>query len=162
VCKKENKNKNKRNPGKIQLARDPTASDDACPPPSSNPGLARLFAAAIGWRAHQGKATASKSRDVNCSLRAALVCCSFSSLSLFHNYILCRDVSWTCTHQVGSTPKFLPFSTPPMSISNMRRASIDGISPCLIFSFLFLRSGRLNHAQSLAIQRFQCFNHLDI
>jgi hypothetical protein len=82
VCKKENKNKNKRNPGKIQLARDPTASDDACPPPSSNPGLARLFAAAIGWRAHQGKATASKSRDVNCSLRAALVCCSFSSLSL--------------------------------------------------------------------------------
>lgn len=31
--KKERKRKKERNPGKIQLARDPTASDDACPRP---------------------------------------------------------------------------------------------------------------------------------
>jgi hypothetical protein len=70
-----------------------------------------------------------------------LLSVALSALSLFlcHNYILCRDVSWTCTHQVGSPPKFLPFSTPPMSISNMRRASIDGISPLpdLFFYFPF-------------------------
>ena len=140
MCKKRKKKKKEKNPGKIQLARDPTASDDACPRPI------------LGWPVYLpqplagARITEKRRRRPNhvtrFPLRALSLCLSVA-LSCIIYYSAAAATMYTSPSlrhvQVGSPPKFLPYNPPPppKTASNMRRASIDGIFPALLLIFPF-------------------------
>ena len=113
MCKKRKKKKKEKNPGKIQLARDPTASDDACPRPI------------LGWPVYLpqplagARITEKRRRRPNhvtrFPLRALSLCLSVA-LSCIIYYSAAAATMYTSPSlrhvQVGSPPKFLPFNPP--------------------------------------------------
>lgn len=135
--KKERKRKKEKNSGKIQLARDPTASDDACPRPI------------LGWPVYLpqplagARITEKRRRRPNHvtrfpSVRSAcllLFLVLYTTLLLLLLLLLCIRLHLLDMYKLAPLPNFSP-STPPKTASNMRRASIDGIFPALLLIFL--------------------------
>ena len=137
VCKKRKKKKKEKNPGKIQLARDPTASDDACPRPI------------LGWPVYLpqplagARITEKRRRRPNhvtrFPLRALSLCLSVA-LSCIIYYSAAAATMYTSPSlrhvQVGSPPKFLPFNPPENSIKHATRIYWWHF-PCITFDFSF-------------------------